>query len=469
MLGILICMGQMAWMKEAQSRSLLEWVRDSFEIPEPGRPAPRHATLHPPEVQKSSNDMCAQALGIPKVALLFLTTGDLYHENTWRLWFKSAGGVVPAQAMAKSVCPNDGQLSRLQAIQGACREINTTGVVDAQHLFSVYVHAPPAFRGYDEDSLWAGKLIQHRVQTSWGAHTLVEATRNLLWEAYRDPLNTRFLLVSESDLPIYDPFTLYQQVQAETRSRLDTCRHEKTSPWRWDPRMETARLRFYHWRKSPQWMSMIREHVGLVLNDEEVYRKFERHCWSAWDQQHQRWYRDCFSDEHYFATLLSVEERDEEGVCMARGVSYTEWEGNAAHPKSFGSHVIDADLIRRARNAPLTVVNQPTPPCDWALAVQAASTMFVPKEQALDEQLGVDLCGKMERQPPSFANAKMPETCFLMARKFLWESRDRIKDVFLQCGNGLNLLRDEVCLANGGRMCGSLWGRFKGIFSRDPC
>ena len=39
-----------------------------------------------------------QALGIKKVALLFLTTGNLHHEQAWRLWFASAAGLVPAPA-----------------------------------------------------------------------------------------------------------------------------------------------------------------------------------------------------------------------------------------------------------------------------------------------------------------------------------------------------------------------------------
>ena len=34
---------------------------------------------------------------MPKVALLFLTIGDLYHEAAWRLWFASAGGLLPAR------------------------------------------------------------------------------------------------------------------------------------------------------------------------------------------------------------------------------------------------------------------------------------------------------------------------------------------------------------------------------------
>lgn len=302
------------------------------------------------------------------------------------------------------MCSGDGVSAAAAPAAAACAAANASrgGAIASQHLFSVYIHAPPAFEGYEPESLWAGRLVRHRVTTSWGAHTLVEATRHLLWEAFRDPLNSRFLLLSESDIPLYDPLTLYQQLQAEAVSRLDTCRHHSTSQWRWDPRMEvsgrpvvwrsllrllrvlcgggvlcgwrwcsccsvaicalglmfntkkyqqyvpvsgcfwlfvwaaaaggalvvlaptpallspalgpwlglprfvppqTPKLKFHMWRKSPQWLSLTRPHVALALRDEEVYRKFERHCWSAWDAANARWHRDCFSDEHYFATV----------------------------------------------------------------------------------------------------------------------------------------------------------------------
>ena len=482
----------MTWSRQAPS-SFIWMGRGESSYSEPGQPPTRFAYLPAMEVMKSSTDACAQALSIPRVALLFLTTGDLYHEETWRLWLKSAGGMIPAQSMVSSVCKTEGASARLQEAAAACHDnaleppstknnnnknsSSTTGngggfnvnvsVIDQQHLFSVYVHAPPSFDGYPAGSLWAGRLIKHRVRTSWGEHTLVEATRHLLWEAFRDPLNTRFLLISESDIPIYDPLTLWQQLQAESHSRLDTCKHQNTSPWRWDPRMETARMRFFHWRKSPQWMSMTRDHAAVVLRDEEVFRKFEKHCWSAWDDRNNRWHRECFSDEHYFATLLAVEGRDEEGLCGTRGVSYTEWEGESAHPKSFGPDVVDADLFRRARGAPLTATGGRTPPCDWQAAQQGAAVLFVPKDRALGAQ-SVDLCGRMWRDNAKFA-AKMPETCFLTARKFPEESKNRVRDVFLQCGSGIGLLREDVCEAEGGRPCNSFFGRVKSLFSRDAC
>lgn len=51
---------------------------------------------------------------------------------------------------------------------------------------------PPCPAGYPSSSLWHGRLIPRRTETAWGDMSLVEATRSLLWEAFRDPLNQRW-------------------------------------------------------------------------------------------------------------------------------------------------------------------------------------------------------------------------------------------------------------------------------------
>lgn len=90
----------------------------------------------------------SQALGIPKVALLFLTRGDLYLSPAWRLWFQSAAGVVPrtaarcsgvASEAVRAGCPGPGPTAAL--------DLPDERMIDAQHLFTAYVHAPPSVNG----------------------------------------------------------------------------------------------------------------------------------------------------------------------------------------------------------------------------------------------------------------------------------------------------------------------------------
>ena len=245
---------------------------------EPGKPSIEKAYLPAPYVMERSPDACSDVLGISKVALMFLTTGDLHHEDAWRLWFRSASGLIPSQISSQWACGDrtrdeDVHASFVDRVAQSCRAqraqayaygaaIERTDDVEAeekhragghdvsdasstrdtsalsnendasfadaneidfQHLFSVYVHAPPAFDGFSNESLWSGRLVRHRTNTSWGSHSLVAATRYLLWEAYQDPLNTHFVLLSESDVPLYDPLTMWQQLQTEKNSRWEPC------------------------------------------------------------------------------------------------------------------------------------------------------------------------------------------------------------------------------------------------------
>ena len=57
----------------------------------------------------------------------------------------------------------------------------------------------------------------------WGTFALVDATRALLRAALADPANQRFVLLSESGIPLYPPAAMHQQLLAERRSRINAC------------------------------------------------------------------------------------------------------------------------------------------------------------------------------------------------------------------------------------------------------
>ena len=55
------------------------------------------ARMHKPQAgasgqQDDERDVCAPLLGVKKVALLFLTRGDLYHADLWGTWLEAASG-----------------------------------------------------------------------------------------------------------------------------------------------------------------------------------------------------------------------------------------------------------------------------------------------------------------------------------------------------------------------------------------
>ena len=61
------------------------------------------------------------------------------------------------------------------------------------------------------------------LQVEWGSHTLVQATRELMRAGLADPLNQKFVLLSEACLPLYPPAALYVQMLSEDRSRVNSC------------------------------------------------------------------------------------------------------------------------------------------------------------------------------------------------------------------------------------------------------
>lgn len=60
-----------------------------------------HAALASPlaaDLSSTGALLPLQALGIGKVALMFLVKGPIQHEAAWRRWFASAGGLLPINA-----------------------------------------------------------------------------------------------------------------------------------------------------------------------------------------------------------------------------------------------------------------------------------------------------------------------------------------------------------------------------------
>ena len=54
-------------------------------------------------VNRVLGSVCNDALGVDRVALMFLMRGEAYHEELWRRWLDSAAGLLPAQALQARV------------------------------------------------------------------------------------------------------------------------------------------------------------------------------------------------------------------------------------------------------------------------------------------------------------------------------------------------------------------------------
>uniref|UniRef100_A0A1D1ZP04 Uncharacterized protein n=1 Tax=Auxenochlorella protothecoides TaxID=3075 RepID=A0A1D1ZP04_AUXPR len=408
------------------------------------------ALLEAPQVLVSSPDTCAQALAVPKVALLFLTQGAMHHAEAWALWFASAAGHIPLANLRQAGC--DAWHRSILGPLGACdssvgpkeaAELDPEDIIGAQHLFSVYLHVPLDRDVLQVHPLFRKHLISRRTTTTWGSPTLSIAMRYLLWEAYRDPLNERFALVSESGLPIYSPVVFYQQLMAEQDSRVDGCKSESIPFERFVPAMESAALKRWHWRKTMQWFMLTRDHAGVVLEDTHVFRQFERYCFhDAVDDKGNRHF--CLMDEHYLAVLFAVHGIQAATNCGARSLTKDDWTMGGSHPKTFRSHDVNPELIKWARSEEgiyIPKYGALTPPpfhCNHTAAILSANA-------AMGTLAGASVRQVCDRSGSGGMLDPLSSRCRLTVRKVAGDAASKAVELFKSCAPGLELVHPDLC------------------------
>lgn len=137
----------------------------------------------------------------------------------------------------------------------------------------------------------------------WGKLSVFAAERRLLANALLDPANERFVLLSESCIPIAPLPIAYKYFMESNQSFVEAYyhpgkggmgrytrikRHEKLSP----------EVTPAQWRKESQWFEMSRELALLVVSDRKYYPKLARSlCMNDCI---------CYMDEHYLPTTLTI-------------------------------------------------------------------------------------------------------------------------------------------------------------------
>ena len=83
-----------------------------------------------------------------QVAFMFLTRGVMYHEAIWDIWFSSAAGLLPVAALSAANC----ERGLLEHLGHSCGCQAGAGVLQQQHLFSIFVHVGANEEGFS--GLW---------------------------------------------------------------------------------------------------------------------------------------------------------------------------------------------------------------------------------------------------------------------------------------------------------------------------
>lgn len=142
-------------------------------------------------------DQCGALLQMPKVALMFLTRGPMPHEELWNRWLASAAGLVAVDCASASLCSqtqsNSSRSSSnpqpsMQALKQTCTLKRTAAnAYLQQHMFSIYIHPPPDFAGYDPSSVFYNRELpaSQRLVTKWGHHSTTEVRpHSALFQSY---------------------------------------------------------------------------------------------------------------------------------------------------------------------------------------------------------------------------------------------------------------------------------------------
>ena len=70
------------------------------------------------------------------------------------------------------------------------------------------------------------------------------------------------------------------------------------------------------WRRSGQWIGLIKKHAEIIVRDQAISAAFERHC-------------ERKASEHYMAVVLAAHDLEDETICATSSVStsYRSWTG----------------------------------------------------------------------------------------------------------------------------------------------
>lgn len=95
---------------------------------------------------------------------------------------------------------------------------------------------------------------------------------------------------------------------------------------------------FGQFRVGSQFFALTRKHAVVVVKDRDLWRKFKLPC-----------YADCYPEEHYFPTLLSMV--DPVG-CTNYTLTNVNWTGTVnGHPHMYYPHEVSKELILRLRES----------------------------------------------------------------------------------------------------------------------
>jgi hypothetical protein len=163
--------------------------------------------------------------------------------------------------------------------------------------------------------------------------SVVDAERRLLANALLDLDNERFVLVSESCIPLHPLPTIHAYLTRSLHSFVAVFDDPGRDGLGRYPAGLAPDVPISRWRKGTQWFELNRSLAVFVVADGHYYQRFREECLPR-----------CYVDEHYLPTVLTMEAP---GSLANRSMTWVDWSRGGAHPASFGARDVAEGFLER--------------------------------------------------------------------------------------------------------------------------
>lgn len=275
-----------------------------------------------------------------KIAFMFLTNSDLHFEPLWHIFFNTSD----------------------------------------PHLYNIYIHSDPTVKITPPVGVFANRFI-HSKRTQRSSPTLISATRRLLAHALLDdPDNAYFALISQHCIPLHS-FNYFYNFLLDTQklsrkmefpSYIEILNESPSLLDRYNARGENVmepEVSFDKFKVGSQFFAITRKHALIVIKDSKLWRKFKKPCVKI---------ESCYPEEHYFPTLLSMEDPN---GCTRFTLTRVNWTDMVdGHPHTYHPPEVSPELIYKLRESNSTYsymfARKFSPDCLKPLMEMANSVIF---------------------------------------------------------------------------------------------
>ncbi|CAN0860580.1 Glycosyltransferase BC10, partial [Linum grandiflorum] len=214
----------------------------------------------------------------------------------------------------------------------------------ANHLYNVYVHADPTSNITNLGGVFFGRFIDHAKKIYRASPTLISATRRLLATAILDdPSNAFFAVVSQYCIPLHSFQYVYHHLVKSISFDLSAGSSGARLWKRYNARGRFTMMPevpFDQFRVGSQFFVLTRRHALMVVKDHRLWKKFRLPCYRE---------DECYPEEHYSPTLLSMQ--DLKGVTQYT-LTKVNWTGTVnGHPYTYRPSEISPALIQGLRES----------------------------------------------------------------------------------------------------------------------